>query len=73
MLSKFLNLSPRIRLLTGLGVMAYASIAMYATDRVSPSLGFDASEQEREEVRSWMPRVRAVERHGKENAGKEGG
>lgn len=55
-------LQPRTRIILGLSIIAYASIVMYATDQVSPSLGFEATEKDREELRRYVPRVSVHER-----------
>lgn len=44
--------------------MAYALFAQFATDSAEQALGFEATEGDREELRSWVPRVRVVEREG---------
>ncbi|KAL9091572.1 MAG: hypothetical protein Q9159_001310 [Coniocarpon cinnabarinum] len=58
LLQSFTNLTPRTRILIGLGTITYATTAMYTTDAVAPSLGLEATEQDREEVKSWKPRIR---------------
>ena len=69
LLRAFTNLTPRTRALIGFGLIAYASIAMYTTDAVAPSLGFDATERDRDEVKRWVPRVSVRER---QEVGKQG-
>ena len=61
LLRKFTSLSPRIRLGIGLGLIGYASVAMYATDKISPSLGFEATDKDTEELKRWMPKLSFVD------------
>ena len=61
--SKYLSLSPRTRILLGSGVMVYALVAQSLTDKAEAPLGLQATEQEKEELWSKLPRVRMVERN----------
>ena len=62
----------RTRIFLGLGAMAYATVMMYTTDAVAPSLGFEATEKDREELRRYTPRLSVRERVEEKEAEKRG-
>ncbi|KAH7391503.1 hypothetical protein BKA64DRAFT_677786 [Cadophora sp. MPI-SDFR-AT-0126] len=58
----FLNLSPRTRLLIGGGFLAWGTLGLYITDRAESKLGFEATDRDREALRSTLPTIQVVER-----------
>ena len=60
----FLNLTPRTRLLVGTSFLAWGTLGLYLTDRAESTLGFEATEQDREALKSTLPRITVVEREG---------
>jgi hypothetical protein len=49
-------------LLIGAGVMAYATFGLLVTDKAEKTLGMEPSEEDKEELRKAVPRVRVVEK-----------
>ncbi|KAG4413524.1 hypothetical protein IFR04_013352 [Cadophora malorum] len=47
----FLNLTPRTRLLVGTSFLAWGTLGLYLTDRAESTLGFEATEQDREALK----------------------
>ena len=62
LLESYTRLAPRTRIFIGLGVIAYASVAMYTTDAIAPSLGFEETEKDREELKRYTPTLTVRDR-----------
>jgi hypothetical protein len=58
----FTNLSPRTRLLLGLGTLAWGTIGLYASDVAEKKFGFEPSEKDRAELKKVVPRITVVEK-----------
>ncbi|KAJ9635987.1 hypothetical protein H2199_008342 [Coniosporium tulheliwenetii] len=53
---------PRTRLLLGLGLMGYASVALMLSDKAEEALGMVPTERDREELARAMPKIRTVDK-----------
>lgn len=60
--STFKNLSLNLRLGVGLGVIAWGLAGLYLSDRAEEKFGLTPSDQDKEQLRKWTPRVVAVDR-----------
>lgn len=58
----FTSLSPRTRLLLGLGTLAWGTIGIYASDAAEKKFGFEPSEKDRAELKKVVPRITVVEK-----------
>lgn len=58
------NLTPKTRLFIGVGIMAYAGFGLLASDQAEKSFGFTPTEQDRERLRTSVPKIRVVEKEG---------
>ncbi|KAF2014348.1 hypothetical protein BU24DRAFT_463145 [Aaosphaeria arxii CBS 175.79] len=56
------GIAPNTRILIGVGVMAYAGIGMYLSDRAEEKFGLVPTEKDKEELRNSLPRITTVER-----------
>ncbi|KAG6029726.1 hypothetical protein E4U19_000790 [Claviceps sp. Clav32 group G5] len=66
MLKAYKNLSPKTRLYFGIGVMAWGTIGLYLSDKAEEKYGFTPSEEDKEALWKYVPKVTVVERTGKE-------
>ncbi|CZT03778.1 uncharacterized protein RAG0_13388 [Rhynchosporium agropyri] len=64
-LSSFRNLTPRTRLIVGVGFLTWGTLGLFITDRASSKFGLEASERDREALGRAMPKVQIVEREGR--------
>ncbi|KAF4513527.1 hypothetical protein G6O67_000790 [Ophiocordyceps sinensis] len=62
MFSTFKNLSPKLRLGVGVGVIAWGLAGLYTSDRAEEKFGFVPSDEDKEQLRKWTPRLTAVDR-----------
>ncbi|KAK0118273.1 hypothetical protein ONS95_012572 [Cadophora gregata] len=58
----FLNLKPQTRILVGIGFLAWGTVGLYVTDRAESRLGLAATEEDRQALKSGLPRIQIVER-----------
>ncbi|CAK4030817.1 hypothetical protein BAUCODRAFT_76314 [Lecanosticta acicola] len=56
------NLSQRTRLFVGVGIMAYAGLGLFLSDRAEQTFGFTPTEQDRQRLQEAVPRIHVVER-----------
>ena len=59
---KYLALTPRTRIIIGLGVMAYAGVALYLSDRAEDTFDLKATEEEKKRLKDMIPKIRAIDR-----------
>ncbi|PFH62586.1 hypothetical protein XA68_13006 [Ophiocordyceps unilateralis] len=64
MLGAYRNLLPKTRIKLGIGFILWASAGLYFLDRTEDKLGLTPAEKDKEELRSWVPRLWAVDRQG---------
>lgn len=55
-------LTPRTRILIGVGIMAYAGFGLIASDKAEQVFGYTPSEEDKARLREAVPRVHLVER-----------
>lgn len=58
----YTNLTPKTRLMIGVGIMAWSGIGLLVSDTAEKKLGYEATEADRERLRDALPRVRFVEK-----------
>jgi len=46
----------------GLGLLAWGTAGMYVTDTAEKKLGFEASEEDKEALKAFTPKITIVER-----------
>ncbi|KAK8128273.1 hypothetical protein PG984_009381 [Apiospora sp. TS-2023a] len=61
-LQSFRNLSPRMRLGVGLGLLAWGAVGLQLSDRAEDKYGFKASDEEKARLRQLAPRIVTVDR-----------
>ncbi|KAK7927792.1 hypothetical protein PG985_004790 [Apiospora marii] len=61
-LQSFRNLSPRMRLGVGLGLLAWGAVGLQLSDRAEDKYGFKASDEEKARLRQLVPRIVTVDR-----------
>ncbi|QUC17199.1 uncharacterized protein UV8b_01440 [Ustilaginoidea virens] len=62
MLKAYKNLSPRARAGLGAGIIAWSLAGTYLSDRAEETFGFAPSDQDREALWKWAPKITAVEK-----------
>jgi hypothetical protein len=66
----FRNLSPKTRILVGVGFLAWGTAGLYISDRAEKKMGFEATEKDREALEGVLPRITVVERDQLRSGGK---
>ncbi|KAF2111106.1 hypothetical protein BDV96DRAFT_526826 [Lophiotrema nucula] len=56
------GIAPKTRLMLGLGVMAYAGVGLYLSDKAEEKLGWVATEKDKEELRNSLPKIIPIEK-----------
>ncbi|KAF1976192.1 hypothetical protein BU23DRAFT_456044, partial [Bimuria novae-zelandiae CBS 107.79] len=59
------GIAPKTRVFIGLGVMAYAGVGMFLSDRVEEKLGFVPTEKDKEDLQNAIPKIIVVDRPSK--------
>ena len=54
---KYRRIAPKTRILLGVGVMAYASIALVLSDKAEEKFGLVPSEKDKEELEKVIPKI----------------
>jgi hypothetical protein len=49
-------------MMIGVGVMAYAGVGLYLSDKAEERFGLTPTEKDREELRDALPKITTVER-----------
>lgn len=62
---KYRGLSPKTRLLIGGGIMAYAVLGLLVSDEAEKKFGMVPTEEDKKELKSWVPKVTMVDRNEK--------
>ncbi|PSN69512.1 hypothetical protein BS50DRAFT_586805 [Corynespora cassiicola Philippines] len=57
------GIAPKTRIVIGVGVMAYAGLGMFLSDRAEEHLGLVPTEKDKEELRKAIPTITPVERN----------
>jgi hypothetical protein len=60
--SKYLALSPRTRIIAGVGIMTYAATALYLSDKAEEKFGLVPTPEDKEKLHHAIPKIRAVDR-----------
>lgn len=55
------NLTPRTRMLLGGGIMAWACVGLFVSDKAEQSFGFVPSEEDKRKLRDAVPRIHIVD------------
>ena len=59
---KYLALTPRTRIIIGLGIMTYAGAALYLSDRAEDAFNLKATEEEKKRLNEMIPKIRTIDR-----------
>lgn len=59
---KYLALTPRTRIIIGLGVMTYAGAALFLSDRAEETFNLKATEEEKRRLNEMIPKIRTIDR-----------
>ena len=57
----YTSINPKTRAILGLGIITWAGIGLYVSDKAEEKFGFTPSEEEKRRLEAAMPRVIAVE------------
>ncbi|TPX14978.1 uncharacterized protein E0L32_004808 [Thyridium curvatum] len=60
--SAYKGLSANARLGVGVGILAWGAIGLYLSDRAEEKFGFTPSEQDKEALEKYKPKIHVVER-----------
>jgi hypothetical protein len=60
--TSYRSLSPRTRLLIGGGIMAYAGLGLFLSDKAEEAFGFVPTEQDKQRLKEAIPKISLVER-----------
>ncbi|KAF2731636.1 hypothetical protein EJ04DRAFT_566648 [Polyplosphaeria fusca] len=56
------GISPKSRVLIGVGVMAYAGLGLFLSDKAEEKFGLVPTEKDKEDLRKAIPKITAVEK-----------
>ncbi|KAF2261245.1 hypothetical protein CC78DRAFT_583889 [Lojkania enalia] len=56
------SIAPKTRIFVGVGVMAYAGLGLFFSDKVEEKFGFVPTEKDKEDLRRAMPKITTVEK-----------
>ncbi|KAF2035309.1 hypothetical protein EK21DRAFT_107429 [Setomelanomma holmii] len=59
------GITPKTRLAIGVGIMAYAGIGLYLSDKAEEKFGLVPTEKDKEELRNALPKITTVEKGGR--------
>ena len=59
---KYRSIAPKTRILLGVGVMAYASIALVLSDKAEEKFGLVPSEKDKEELEKVIPKIIPIDK-----------
>ncbi|RPA87550.1 hypothetical protein BJ508DRAFT_410313 [Ascobolus immersus RN42] len=57
----YTSINPKTRAILGLGVIAWAGIGLYVSDKAEEKFGFTPSEEEKRRLEAALPRVIPVD------------
>ncbi len=60
--SWFRSLQPKMQGAIGLGLLGWGSAGLFLSDTAEKKLGFEASEQDKEALKAFAPKITVVER-----------
>ena len=49
-------------MIVGVGIMGYAGVGLYLSDKAEESFGLTPTEKDKEELRNALPKIAAVEK-----------
>lgn len=61
--SWYKGITPKTRVVIGVGIMAYAGLGMLLTDKAEEKFGLTPTEKDKEELRNVLPKITTVERN----------
>ncbi|KAF2002196.1 hypothetical protein P154DRAFT_521036 [Amniculicola lignicola CBS 123094] len=56
------SITPKTRMLVGVGIMAYAGVAMVVSDKVEEKLGLVPTEKDKEELEKALPTITTIDK-----------
>lgn len=60
--SWYKGITPKTRMLIGAGIMAYAGVGLFLSDKAEEKFGLTPTEKDKEELRNALPKITTVER-----------
>lgn len=58
------TISPRTRILIGVGVMVYAVAGQFLSDQAEKSFGYTPTDADREKLDQVLPKIRVIDKEG---------
>jgi hypothetical protein len=59
---KYRGLAPKTRIFVGVGIMAYAGVALVLSDKAEEKFGLVPTEKDKEELTKVIPRITTIEK-----------
>ncbi|KAF2824413.1 hypothetical protein CC86DRAFT_408491 [Ophiobolus disseminans] len=56
------GITPKTRVFIGVGIMAYAGLGLFLSDKAEEKFGLTPTEKDHEELRNALPKITTVER-----------
>ncbi|KAH7064108.1 hypothetical protein BKA63DRAFT_572540 [Paraphoma chrysanthemicola] len=57
------GITPKTRVVIGVGIMAYAGVGLFLSDKAEEKFGLTPTEKDKEELRNALPKITTVERN----------
>lgn len=59
------GIAPKTRVIIGVGIVAYASLGLFLSDKAEEKFGLVPTEKDREELKKAMPKIIPIDRPSK--------
>jgi hypothetical protein len=59
------GIAPKTRMIIGVGIVAYAGLGLFLSDKAEEKFGLVPTEKDREELKNAMPKIIPIERSSK--------
>ncbi|KAH7072487.1 hypothetical protein FB567DRAFT_597875 [Paraphoma chrysanthemicola] len=57
------GITPKTRVFIGVGIMVYAGVGLFLSDKAEEKFGLTPTEKDKEELRNALPKITTVERN----------
>ncbi|KAF2125017.1 hypothetical protein P153DRAFT_389872 [Dothidotthia symphoricarpi CBS 119687] len=56
------GITPKTRVIIGVGIMAYAGVGLFLSDKAEEKFGLVPTEKDKEDLRNALPKITTVEK-----------